>query len=164
MKVRIVTEVDVQEPGLLLAKARLAHLQDTGEWFVPGSIGEAVLLLLGDRAPALLDCGFEIVDQRAEEVEEKGKNAFAEAVQAWKESYDFASEKRLQDLSDHLEALDDESVLDDLIHDLVSQDGSDLNNQGLKGQLGYLIGLLGWEQAAREVGVIIQPSRSADES
>jgi hypothetical protein len=165
MKVRIVTEVEVHEASKLLEKARLVHFQEAGEWLVPGSIGEAVLALLRDDAPPPLDCGFEVVEQRAEEVRGRDRHAFVRAVKAWKENHDFAGEeKRFQDMVDSLEALGDESILDDVIHDLVSQDGSDINNQGFEGQLGYLIGALGWEEAAREVGAVIQPSHPSDDS
>src|SRR5947209_277332 len=104
MRIRVITEVEVGEPGKVLEAARRCHFYNTGEWAIPSSLGAAVGELLSEPGIAPLDCGFEIVEQRAEAATPEEHQLAERAVAAWQAEQDFeAEERRFQGLVDKLE-------------------------------------------------------------
>lgn len=62
---------------------------------------------------------------------------------------------RLRALAEELQVKDLD--LDDFVHDLVSQAGSDINNGGLSAQIAYLLDELGEADAERKIRAAAQP-------
>ena len=158
MKVSIVTEVEVQDPHELLTSARLAYFRRTGAWAVPHSLDEAVVWLLDDPARAPGGSGYQLL--RHYPSAPAGRHpgaAISPVVGDWLATHDLAAdERRFRALVNHLEAVGEDGILDELIHDLVSRDGSDLNNEGIPEQVAYLVERLGWQEAEAEIGRLVR--------
>src|SRR5574341_89564 len=125
MKVRITVEAEIGDLDRLLSWDRLHHFTAHGDFADPESIGAAVYAALVDsgRGPAPLDLGLEIVAHQTEELAEAGESptVFADALRAWQQAHPpEADARRFQQLLERLEELDDDSVLDELVHDLAS--------------------------------------------
>jgi DNA-directed RNA polymerase subunit RPC12/RpoP len=50
----------------------------------------------------------------------------------------------------------DQGILDDLVHDLVSENASAINNQGAAGQIEYIISVLGREKGLQAIEEVLE--------